>query len=471
MIFRAALCRIAVVVVASALTACGGAHGGSSVLPATGAGHESSVVRRPMAAPPSTPWTTVPLTQTITTVGGTVGVSDGVWVSDATSDVIQRVTAKGAVAYTVSAPHVYGLAAGSANSVVFDIDSGYGIVLDSGASQTYSVAMPAGEALSAGEIAYLPSQQTIFIGGSVTQASQCADTLYVFEAGGTSPFPYFGDVGTVPCGMPMHHLTSDQNYVWFGESNVTPHVIAAVSPSSPNISQRLPAAAAAASPAELIAGLNGDVYFSLCGATDTRPGGGAYMLRANASSTDETLYSTYAACADLTNSMVGDPNDGRVWIANGTNSLTAVRASDGAVSSYTLTSASRSTSGFAAVTVGPDRALWAFRNGDSNAYAFGDRIIAADPAYAYMLHGQPVTVTVSEYQYSSGFTAKIVSGSSPTCLAVPVPGVVQNTFAVSSASGTDCTVAFTDTAGIGTVYVPLVTKTNSNVPPQPHPAP
>ncbi len=423
-----------------------------------------------MAAPPS-PWSTVPLTHAIATVGGTVGIADGVWVSDATSGVIQRVTAKGATAYPVSAAHVYGLAAESANGIVFDIDSGYGVVFDTGLAQTYPVALPSGAALNAGELAFLPSQDVIFIGGSLTQGAQCADTLFVFQAGGTSPFSYSGDLGTTPCGMPMQHLTSDQNYVWFGESNVTPHVVAAVSPDSPSISQRLPAAAASATPAELIAGLNGDVYFSLCGATDTRPGGGAYMLRVNASSTNETLYSTYTACADAANSMAGDPNDGRVWIANGTNALTAVRASDGAVSSYALPSALRGPSGLVAVTVGPDRALWAFRNGDSNAYAFGDRIIAADPAYAYTLHGVPVIVTVSEYQYTGGFTAKVLSGSSPTCRAVPVPGVVQNTFAVSSAPATDCTVAFTDTSGIGTVYVPLVTKTNSNVPPQPHPAP
>jgi len=409
----------------------------------------------------------VPLVQPVATVGGTVGIADGVWVSDAAAGLVQVVTARGAAAFPVAAPRVYGLAPEAPNGVVFATDAGYGVVEDAGLSQTFSARMSSGEALAPGEIQYLQSEGVIFLGGSQTQGAQCADTIFVFLAGGRSPQPYPGDPGSAPCGLPIHHLTTDGTYVWFGETNVTPHVLAAVTPLGANVTRALPAAAKGATPGELIAGVGGDVYFSLCGAVDTRPGGNAYLLRVNAGSPLESLYSTYAPCANGTNSMVGDANDGRIWIANGTNTLTAVRASDGAVSSYTLPSTPGATGGFVAVTEGPDRALWAFRDGDADAHAYGDRLIGADPSYVYTLHGAPVTVSVAEYQYSGGFTATIAKGSSATCVAAPVPGVPVTRFAVTSAPGTECTVAFSDANGVGTVYVPVVTHAGANVPPQP----
>jgi len=35
------------------------------------------------------------------------------------------------------------------------------------------------------------------------------------------------------------------------------------------------------------------------------------------------------------------------------------------------------------VTLGQDRSLWAFRDGDAYAHAYPDDLIAADPSYAY----------------------------------------------------------------------------------------
>jgi hypothetical protein len=293
------------------------------------------------------------------------------------------------------------------------------------------------------------------------------------SSGGTTPFGYFGDPGSSPCGVALHHLTSDGANLWFGEANTTPKLLAYLTPGTPTTTDyRLPAVAAGATPEEVTTGTNGDVYFSLCGATDTHPGGGTYLVRVNANSPNETVFSTYAPCANTTDSMVYDPHDGRVWIANGTNNLTAVRVTDGSVSSYALTKASSATSGFVAVTLGHDRALWAFRNGDGFAHAYPDDIIAADPSYAYTPHGQPVTVHVAEYNYSGGFSASVVPGSSATCTVAPVTGgAVQNTFTVASASGTACTIAFSDTVGIGTVYVPIVTKIGGGIPPQPQPQP
>jgi hypothetical protein len=381
------------------------------------------------------------------------------------------VNSQGSTALATGVAHVYGLTPGP-GGVVFDYDSGYGLQPDNGAAFLYPVPMTPGQALTPGEITYFGFEQVLFLGGSATVAAVCRDAVYVVEAGGTSPFGYFGDPGRAPCGVSLKHLTSDGANLWFGETNTTPKVLAYLTPGDQFATDyRLPTAASGATPEEVTAGTNGDVYFSLCETVDTHPGGGAYMVRVNANSPNETLFSTYAPCAQTADSMVFDDNDGRVWFANGTNTLTAVRTTDGAVSSYAYTQ-STAASGFVAVTVGPDRSLWAFRNGDGFAHAYPDDIIAADPSYAYTLHGQPVTVRVAEYNYAGSFVASILAGSSATCTVTPVTGgAVQNTFNLASASGTACTVAFSDTLGIGVVYVPVVTKTGSGIPPQPQAQP
>ena len=195
------------------------------------------------------------------------------------------------------------------------------------------------------------------------------------------------------------------------------------------------------------------------------------MVRVNASSPNETVFSTYSDCAKSADSMAYDAYDGRVWIANGGDTLTAVHTSDGAVSKYTLTNGSIAGTGFLALAVGPDRAVWAFRSGEASARAYPDAIIAANPSYAYTPHGQLIEVQISELQYTGGFTASVVAGSSGSCIVVPIAGVVQNTFAVGSPPNTACTVAFSDTNGVGTVYVPVVTRTGSNIPPVPQAQP
>jgi hypothetical protein len=473
MCVRTAVRTFCFVVFAALLAGCGGARSASGLLPANRADGVNSL--HPLSAPPlSPPWKAVPLAQTMGTVGGAAASSPSVWVSDAGTGVIQRISGSGATAYITGVPHVYGLAPNpSYDGVVFDDDAGYGAQFDAGSAYLFTVPLPPGESLVPGEITYYAAQQVIFLGGSASIASTCADAVYVVQAEGTSPVGYFGDPGSSPCGVSLHHLTSDGTNLWFGETNTTPKYLSFFTAGgSGTTDYRLPAVASGATPEEVSAGTNGDVYFSLCGAVDTHPGGGAYLVRVNASSPNETVFSTYAPCASTSDSMVYDPHDGRVWIANGTNALTAVRVSDGAVSSYALPNGSSATSGFVAVTLGQDRSLWAFRDGDAFAHAYPDDLIAADPSYAYTPHGQPVTVHVAEYNYAGSFSASIVPGSSATCGVTPVPGgAVQNTFTVAAATGTACTVAFSDTHGIGTVYVPVVTKIGAGIPPQPQPQP
>jgi hypothetical protein len=476
MFVRTAVRVFAIAVLAAMAAGCGGGRAVSGLVPADGAEGASSL-RRPLANPPPAQvhgWIAVALAQTIGTVGGAAGSLTGVWVSDAATGSVERVTASGATAFTTGVPHVYGLAPNpSYDGVVFDDDTGYGAQFDAGSAYLFTVPLPHGAALIPGEITYYQAQQVIFLGGNVSSGPNCADTVYVVQAEGTAAYPYIGDPGTSPCGASLYHLTSDGNNLWFGETNGSPKLLAYFNPGAGYpVDYLLPAVAAGATPEEVTAGTGGDVYFSLCGATDTHPGGGTYLVRVNASSPNETVFSTYAPCAATSDSMAYDPHDGRVWIANGTNTLTAVRVSDGAVSSYPLINPSSATSGFVAVTVGPDRSLWAFRNGDGVAHAYPDRLIGADPSYAYTLHGQPVTVQISEYDYTGSFTANILSGSSGTCSVTPVTGgAAQTAFKVASASGTACTVAFSDAAGVGTVYVPVVTKGGANIPPQPQAQP
>jgi hypothetical protein len=461
--------RALVVAVAAVLAAGCAARGGSAVVPADTT-NGASTIRRPQAALGS--WPSVALVAPIGTVGGATATSTGVWVSDASSGALERITNAGtAVAYKSGAPHVYGLAPGP-QLVAFDTDTGYGGQPDTGSPELFPVTMPHGETLVPGEITFYQAQEVIFLGGYATIGSTCYDAVYVFQAEGTTPFGYFGDPGATPCGVSLHHLTSDGNNLWFSESNTTPKYLSYFTPGAEApVDYLLPAAASSATPEEVTSGPDGDVYFSLCGAVDTRPGGGAYLVRVNASSPEETLFSTYAPCASTTNSMTYDSFDGRVWIANGTNTLTAVRVTDGSVSSYTLVNPSSATSGFVAVTIGPNRSQWAFRNGDALAHAYPDEIIAADPSYAYAPTGQPVTITVGEYKYTGGFTAHVVSGSSSSCTVTPVTATPQVSFKVASPPHTACTVAFSDTNGVGTVYVPLVTAGGSNIPPQPQPQP
>lgn len=476
MFVRTAVRTLSVVAFAVLVAGCGGGHAASGLVPAGGAEGESSL-RRPQANPPPVQvpgWTSVALAQSIGTVGGAAGSLTGVWVSDAATGNVERVTSKGATSFTTGVPHVYGLAPNpSYDGVVFDDDTGYGAQFDKGAAYLFTVPLPQGASLVPGEITYYQPQGVIFLGGYLSSGPICADTIYVVQAEGTSAYPYVGYPGSSPCGAALFHLTSDGSNLWFGETNGSPKFLAYFSPGAQSpIPYELPAVAAGATPEEVTAGTNGDVYFSLCGVTDTHPGGGTYLVRVNASSPNETVFSTYAPCATTSDSTAYDPHDGRVWIANGTNALTAVRISDGAVSSYALPNPSGASSGFVAVTVGPDRALWAFRNGDNFARAYPDNLIAADPSYAYTLHGQPVTVQVGEYNYPGSFTAKVVTGSSATCTVTPVTGgAVQTTFKLASASGTACTVAFSDTTGVGTVYVPVVTKSGANIPPQPQAQP
>ncbi len=457
-------------VMAMLVVGCGARGGGSAVVPNDGA-RDTSAIRRPLSVVSS--WRSVPLVAPIGTVGGATSTSTGVWVSDASSGALERITNSGsAIAYASGAPHVYGLAPGP-RLVAFDTDVGYGGQPDTGTPELFTVSLPPGAALVPGEITYYQAQQVLFLGGKASSSSTCVDAVYVFEAGGTTPFGYFGDPGSLPCGVALAHLTSDGNNLWFGETNTRPKMLAYVTPSNPNPTDyALPAAAASGRPEELTAGANGDVFFSLCGAADTHPGGGAYMVRVNAASPDETLYSTYAQCASASNSMAYDAFDGRVWFADGANALTAVRVSDGAVSRYALANSSSATSGFVAVTVGPDRSLWAFRNGDGFAHAYPDNVIYAEPSYAYAPHGQPVTVSIGEYGYTGAFTAHIVTGSSPSCTVTPVAGGgVQTTFSMSSPPGTPCTVAFNDALEIATVYVPMATTVGGNIPPGPRPQP
>src|SRR5581483_4425813 len=203
MIGRAAVRAVAAFAAAFALAACGGgrASGPLRAVP------DASAVRHALVSAPSNGWSSVPLVQPVATVGGTVGIADGVWVSDAAAGLVQVVTARGAAAFPVAAPRVYGLAPEAPNGVVFATDAGYGVVEDAGLSQTFSARMSSGEALAPGEIQYLQSEGVIFLGGSQTQGAQCADTIFVFLAGGRSPQPYPGDPGSAPCGLPIHHLT------------------------------------------------------------------------------------------------------------------------------------------------------------------------------------------------------------------------------------------------------------------------
>ncbi len=472
MCVRSAVRTFCVAAFAALLTGCGGSRSASELLPRNGTAEVSSLHRS--FAPKKSPWNAVQLAQTIATVGGAAASKPSVWVSDAGTGAIERISGNAATAYTTGVPHVYGLAPNpSYDGVVFDDDAGYGAQFDAGSAYLFTVPLPAGESLVPGEITYYGAQQVIFLGGSASIASTCADAVYVVQGGGTDAFGYFGDPGSAPCGVSLHHLTSDGTNLWFGETNTTPKYLSFFTEGGPgNTDYRLPAVASGATPEEVTAGTNGDVYFSLCGAVDTHPGGGAYLVRVNASSPNETVFSTYAPCARTSDSMVYDPNDGRLWIANGTNALTAVRVSDGAVSSYALTSGSSATSGFVAVALGHDRSLWAFRDGDAFAHAYPDDLIGADPSYAYTLHGAPVTVHIGEYNYAGDFSASVVPGSGATCSVSPVTGGrAQTAFTVTAASGTACTVAFTDAAGVGTVYVPVVTKAGSGIPPQPQPQP
>jgi hypothetical protein len=460
--------RIFSIVPVVLVAGCGGGRSVSGLVPTDGPAATSA--QRGTLAAKQPLWRAVALNQTIATVGGATSTISNVWVSDAAAGSTQRVNAQGSTVYPSGVAHVYGLTpVPHQDIVIFDYGAGYGAQEATGSALLYPVPMPAGEALVPGEITYLDYAQAIFLGGSATTGAVCRDAIYVVPAGGSSPFDYFGDPGSAPCGTSLQHLASDGAHLWFGEANTSPKHLSYFTPSGPSVTDyALPGAASTATPEEVTAGTNGNVYFSLCGAVDTHPGGGAYLVRVNASSPNETLFSTYAPCAQTTNSMVYDAYDGRVWIANGTNTLTAVRISDGAVSSYALTNPAGASSGFVTVTVGPDTALWAFRNGDGIAHAYPDEIIAADPSYAYTLHGQPVTVHLAEYNYAGNFIPSVVAGSGATCAVTPVPGgSVLNTFNVAAASGTACTIAFSDTLGIATVYVPVVTRIGSGVPPQP----
>ncbi len=434
------------------------------MLPANGGRGTSA---RTNAIPPSLPWIAVSLVQPVPIVGGATSTSSGAWVSDATQGSIERVTTAGATAFSPAVTQVFGLSPGP-DGIVFDEPNGYGDQPNTGAATIYPVPIPSGASFVPSEISYDPTLENVYIGGYVTSGSNCKDGIDQVPAGGTVGTPFAGTTYSTPCGARLLRLDSSASAVWFSEGTTTKYLSYVNLSSSKTVDRHLPAVAAGATPGDLASGPNGDIYFSLCNVTDTRPGGGAYMVRVNASSNSLTVFSTYSACANTPDSMVYDQYDGRVWIANNTNTLTAVRTTDGAVSTYALVPNGSASSGFVAATVGPDRSLWAFRNADSFAHAYPDNIVAAEPSYAYALHGQPVTVQIGEYKYSGDFTATVVAGSDANCTATPIAGGrVQDRFSVASPSNSSCTIAFSDANGVGTVYVPVVTRLDSGIPPQP----
>ncbi len=451
--------------VLAAAAGCGSMRGGSGMLPENGI-RGSSV--RPNAKAGSSPWIQTPLVQTITTVGGATSISSGAWVSDASLGSIERVTVAGATAFSPpGVAQVFGLSPGP-DGIVFDQPSGYGDQPNSGPATIYPVPIPSGASFVPSEIGYDGTSEDVFIGGFVANGPNCTDGIDEVPAGGTVGSPFVGTMHSTPCGASLLHLDSTGTAVWFSEGTTTKYLSYVSLTSSKTTDKHLPAVAAGATPGDLAAGPNGDVYFSLCNVTDTRPGGGSYLVRVNASSNLQTVFSTYSACANTRDSIVYDQYDGRIWLANGTNTLTAVRTSDGAVSTYALPAPGTATSGFVAVTVGPDRSLWAFRNGDAFAHAYPDDLIAAVPSYAYAPKGQPVTVQVAEYKYSGSFTAAVVSGSDAGCTVTPIAGGgPQTSFSVASPVNSSCTVAFSDSTGLDTVYVPVVTRIGSGIPPQP----
>jgi hypothetical protein len=462
----------AVVVMAIAAAGCGGSEAGSRLVPAADVRGGVRAPRITAKATPA-PWTAYPLPQPIGIVGGAAGGANGAYVSDATAGVVERVTNQSTFRYVVNAAHVFGLSAVGA-AVLFDDDTGYGALRQNGQSQVFSEPLPPPFGLTPGEITYYAPDDAVFFGGEASSGPACVDVLYVAEGGTSSLEPYIGDFGTAPCGVSTHHLTSDGTFLWFAETNTSPKYLSYFTPQSTStVDYRLPSVAAAATPGEVTADTADNVYFSLCGVTDTHPGGGAYLVAVNAASPDETVFSTYAPCANTTNSMVYDGADQRLWIASGTNTLTAIRPSDGAVSAYHLPSQAGATSGFVAVTSDGSDTIWAFRNGDAYAHAYRDQdVIAAQPAYASTFNNQPVQVVVTEGNYSGGFAAAVVAGSNPFCRVSTVAGTaVKNTFAVASPPGTHCSVAFSDTAGLATVYVPIVTAAGSGIPPVALPPP
>jgi len=447
---------------------CGGRGGGSAVTPG---GRESSARVRPMTSLSTSPWKAVSLVQPLTTIGGASADTSGAWVSDAAAGTLQRVTTGGATQFTTSASSVHGLSLGS-DGIAFSYPAGYGDQPDASPATLFPVPLPSGAYFASGEIAYNTSLEVIYLGGYVQKNANCTDGIDAVPAGGTSGTPYLGNGYSTVCGPQFLRIDSTNSDVWFSEGT-TPRYLADLSLSAGKVTDHhLPAAAAAAIPGDLAAGANGDIYFSLCNVTDSHPGGGNFMVRVNAGSTQQTLFSTYSTCANTVDSMLYDPNDGRVWLANDTNTLTAVRTTDGSVSTYTLTNGSSASSGFKALALGPDRALWAFRESDADAHAYPDQLIGAVPSYVYTLQGQPVTVTIAEQNYSGDFTAGVVAGSNASCTVTPiVSGRSQTEFSVASPPGTACTVSFSDTNGVATVYVPVVTATNTGIPPHPQTQP
>ncbi len=400
-------------------------------------------------------------------LGGAASDSTGAWVSDATSGTIQRLSGSSATGFSSGAAAVYGLDDGPAG-IVFAYASGYGLQPDSGAASLFPTPIPSGASYAQSEISFDPTSENAYLGGYISHSGNCTKGIVEVPTGGSVGSPFPGNVPSTSCTPMLLRLDSTGGAVWFSEGTTTQY-LSYLNPGTGKVADRgLPAAAAGATPGDMAAGANRDMYFSLCNVTDPHPGGGNYLVRVNAGSTQQTVFSTYSTCASTRDSMVYDGHDGRVWLANGTNTLTAVRTTDGAVSTYALGTGGVASSGFLAVTLGPDRALWAFRNGDFDAYAYADALISAVPSYAYTLHGQPVNVQISEMKYSGDFTPSVVSGSDASCTVTPITSTPQTQFAVASAPHTSCTVAFTDANGIGTVYVPLVTSVGSGIPPQPH---
>ncbi len=438
---------------------CGGSRPGPGAVPAGGA-RAAGTRAHPMLRKGA--WIARPLATPVAMVGGATSDSSGAWVSDATSGTLQRVTASGETTFTTAVSNIYGLNPGP-DGIVFDYPSGYGDQPDTGSETDYPVPIPSGTSFSPSEIGYDTTLENVFLGGYLASGPNCTDGIDVVPAGGTTSTGHLGNGYSTPCGPTFLQFASSGSVVWFSEGTTTKH-LSYLSTSTGRVTDRpLPAAAAGATPGDLAAGPNGDTYFSLCGVTDPAPAGNAYLVRVNANTQSQTLFSTYSPCANTRDSMVYDPHNTRVWIANDTNTLTAVHVTDGAVSTYTLTGSDPASSGFLALTLGPDDYLWGFRNQDASANAYPPYLIAANPAYAYSKNGAPVAVTISEQNYGGSFTY-VISGS-PSCQVSPGAG---NQFSVSSPANTACTIAFSDTIGIGTVYVPVVTHTGSNIPPQPH---
>src|SRR5581483_10426157 len=224
------------------------------------------------------------------------------------------------------------------------VSAGYGDQPDASPATLFPVPLPSGAYFASGEIAYNTSLEVIYLGGYVQKNANCTDGIDAVPAGGTSGTPYLGNGYSTVCGPQFLRIDSTNSDVWFSEGT-TPRYLADLSLSAGKVTDHhLPAAAAAAIPGDLAAGANGDIYFSLCNVTDSHPGGGNFMVRVNAGSTQQTLFSTYSTCANTVDSMLYDPNDGRVWLANDTNTLTAVRTTDGSVSTYTLTNGSSASS-------------------------------------------------------------------------------------------------------------------------------